>query len=214
MEQTKTDYVPSPETPHRLLRRAMQLSVFTVAYNILEGVISIAVGIRAGSIALAGFGLDSAVESLSGLIMIWRFSSPLSSERAERREAAAVKLVGWSFFLFGLYVLYESVTRLAFRERPEPILIGIIVAAVSTIAMPVLYKLKLDTGRAIGSRALIADSKETLACFFLSVSLLTGLGLNYLGGIWWADPAVGLVVAGFLFREGYEVLEGEDDGGD
>ena len=198
----------------RLTRRARVLSYVTVGYNIIEGIVSIAAGIAAGSIALAGFGLDSAVESLSGLIMVWRFSPRVDHETLERRETRALKLVGASFFVFAAYVLFESAMTLWAQERPEPSLFGIIIAAVSCITMPVLYVLKRDTGRALGSRALIADSKETLACLYLSISLFIGLGLNYVWGLWWADPVTGLVIAWFLYREGMEAFEGEEDDDD
>ncbi len=201
---------------HALEKRALHLSWFTVIYNILEGVISIAAGAAAGSIALIGFGLDSFLESLSGGVMIWRFtgSASRSSEETERIESRAEKLVGVTFFLFAAYVFYESVEKLILGETPAPSLVGIVVALVSIVVMPALYVKKRRTGVALGSRALVADSKETLACTWLSVSLLGGLSLNYLFGLWWADPAVGLLVVWFLVREGFEALQGEEDDDD
>jgi len=185
----------------------------TVAYNVLEGLVSILAGVMAGSIALIGFGLDSAVESLSGGIMIWRFRlhGRVSAEREEQLEQRAARLVGITFFILGLYVLYESAEGLLKREAPDPSLMGIIIAAVSLIIMPWLAVTKRRVGQAIGSRSLMADAKETLACAWLSAALLVGLGLNSLFGLWWADPAAGLIVAGFLFREGYETLFEDDE---
>jgi len=204
---------PDGSTAH-LNKKALKLSYFTVGYNIFEGLISIGAGIIASSIALAGFGIDSFIESLSGGIMIWRFSisKSLSRKQEEKIEEKAVKLIGYTFFIFGLYVLYESVSKLYFHEKPGPSLIGIIIALVSCIVMPLLFYMKYQTGKALNSKALIADSKETLACVFLSFSLLVGLSLNYLFGIWWADPAVGLIIVFFLFREGKEALAGDNDG--
>jgi len=189
--------------------KAFFLSRFTVGYNILEGVLSIAAGAMAGSIALVGFGLDSFVESLSGGVMIWRLrkSETLTGEQEERKERRALMLISWTFFIFAAYVLYESGEKIYFREAPEPSLFGIVIAAASLAVMPVLYVQKLRTGRALGMRSLIADSKETLACVYLSTSLLAGLGMNYLWGWWWADPAAGLIVALFLFREGMEAFD-------
>jgi len=194
-----------------LRRKALFLSRFTVGYNILEGVLSIAAGAMAGSIALVGFGLDSFVESLSGGVMIWRLrkSETLTGEQEERRERHALMLIGWTFFIFATYVLYESGEKIYFREAPEPSLFGIVIAAASLAVMPVLYVQKLRTGRALDMRSLIADSRETLACVYLSASLLAGLGMNYLWGWWWADPAAGLIVALFLIREGMEAFETE-----
>lgn len=195
-------------------KKALYLSIFTVAYNFLEGIVSIAAGAAAGSIALIGFGLDSFVESLSGGVMIWRFGgrSELSKEEEERREARALKLVGYTFFVLGAYVAYECLKKLILREPSEPSIIGIIIAVVSLIVMPVVFYMKYKLGKSVGSRGLVADSKQTLACCYLSLSLLAGLGLNYLYGIWWADPAAGLVIVAFLFKEGLEAVRGEHDG--
>ena len=196
-------------TIEHLNKKALELSYFTVGYNIIEGLVSIAAGIIASSIALTAFGLDSFIESLSGVIIIWRFSitKRSGSEQEEETEKKAVKLIGYTFFILGMYVLYESVSKLYFQEKPEPSLFGIVIAVVSCIVMPVLFYIKYQTGKALDSKALIADSKETLACVFLSFFLLVGLGLNYLFGLWWADPVAGLIIMFFLVREGIETLE-------
>lgn len=194
-----------------LHRKALYLSVFTVAYNIVEGIVSITAGFLAGSIALVGFGLDSVVESLSGGVMVWRFSrhGRISEAEEERVEAKAARLVAYTFFVLGAYVLYESLEKLIYGEMPEPSLLGIIIAAASLIVMPVLFYLKYRVGKSIGSPGLVADSKQTLACVFMSAALLAGLGLNYLYGLWWADPAAGLVIVAFLIKEGVETLREE-----
>ena len=194
-----------------LRQRALLLSYLTVGYNILEGVVSILAGYLAGSIALVGFGLDSFVESLSGGIMIWRFRRhpDLTPEEEERREKLAIKLVGWTFFVLAAYVLYESLEKLIFQEAPSPSLLGIIIASVSLILMPLLFYLKHRTGTDMGSASLRADAKQTLACALLSLALLVGLGLNYLYGFWQADPIIGLVIVAVLAREGYETLKEE-----
>ncbi len=195
-----------------LKKRALWLSYFTVGYNILEGILSIVAGSLARSIALIGFGLDSFVESLSGSVMIWRFrkSGKISEEEEEKVERKATRLIGYSFFILGAYVLYESSKKLYLQEIPNPSLLGIIVAIASMIVMPILFYMKYQTGKKIGSRGLIADSKETLACVFLSGALLIGLGLNYLYGLWQADPIVGFVIVIFLIKEGYNTMKGED----
>lgn len=198
----------------KLGRRALLLSYFTVGYNVLEGFISIIAGAMAGSIALIGFGLDSFVESLSGGVMIWRFRKlgKLSKEEEKDIEGKATKLIGYTFFVLAIYVLYESISKLVFQEIPDSSLFGIIIAIVSLIIMPILFYQKYQTGKALGSRSLVADSKETLACIFLSFALLIGLGANYLFGLWQADPIVGLTVVVFLVWEGFETLrEGDSD---
>ncbi len=194
-----------------LHRKALYLSIFTVGYNMVEGIVSVIAGLLAGSVALTGFGLDSFVESLSGGVMIWRFSKHgrISEEEEERIEARAAKLVAYTFFVLGAYVLFESLKKLVYREIPEPSLLGIFIATASLIVMPVLFYLKYRIGKSIGSSGLVADSKQTLACVFLSAALLVGLGLNYMYGLWWADPAAGLIIVGFLIREGYETLKEE-----
>ena len=194
-----------------LRRNALLLSYFTVGYNIIEGIVSILAGVLAGSIALIGFGLDSFVESLSGSVMIWRFRKheQMSEEEEERIEAKAVRLIAYTFFILGTYVLYESIKKLYLQEMPDPSLFGIIIAIVSIIVMPVLFYMKYRTGKTINSRSLVADSKQTLVCCILSVALLIGLGLNYLYGFWQADPIVGFVTVIFLIREGYIALREE-----
>jgi divalent metal cation (Fe/Co/Zn/Cd) transporter len=128
-------------TTNALQKKALLLSYLTVGYNIIEGVISLLAGYLAGSIALVGFGLDSFVETLSGAIMIWRFRrhADLPPEEEERREKLAVKLVGWTFFLLAAYVLYESLKKLIFQEAPAPSLLGIAIATISLILMPLLF---------------------------------------------------------------------------
>jgi divalent metal cation (Fe/Co/Zn/Cd) transporter len=191
----------------KLSRRALLLSYFTVAYTGLEGVLSVLAGGLTSSIALVGFGMDSLVESISGGTMIWRFRQTRLSEAEEKKvEARAVKLVGWSFFVLAAYVLFEAARKLINREVPEPSLFGIIIAATSLVVMPVLFIAKQRTGRKLGSRSLLADSKQTLACTFMSFALLLGLLANRLFGFWQADPVVGLFIGTWLVREGVETL--------
>lgn len=194
-----------------LRRKALFLAWFTVGYNILEGVLSIAVGAASGSVALVGFGLDSAVETLSGAVMIWRFRNydTISEEEEERVERRATRLVGYTFIILAAYVVFASIRSLYGREVPERTLLGILIASVSLLVMPLLARVKYRTGQALGSRSLMADSRETLACSLLSAALLVGLGLNYAFGLWQADPLAGLLIAVFLVREGYEALASE-----
>jgi divalent metal cation (Fe/Co/Zn/Cd) transporter len=185
---------------------ALRLEYFTVVYNIVEAIASIIFGSVAGSIALVGFGLDSIVESLSGLILIWRLNQhdTCSHEKEKKIEKTAQRFVAITFFILGIYVLYESVSKLLTHEISQPSPVGIIIAIISLIVMPVLAWRKQVVGTVIGSKALIADSKETIACAFMSGALLIGLGANYLLGFWQADPLAGLIIVIFLFREGFE----------
>lgn len=191
-----------------LYKKALLSEYFTVGWNVLEGIIAIAAGVIAGSIALVGFGLDSYIEVTSGLVLIWRlrkhgFSDDEGEEAAEKR---AIFFVGATFFLLAFYVIYESGKKLIFQEQPEESLIGIILAAVSLIVMPFLALYKKKIAIEIKSRALRADALETLACSYLSLTLLLGLGANYLFGWWWADPVAALTMVYFLVKEGWEAV--------
>jgi cation diffusion facilitator family transporter len=191
-------------TEAQLHTRALRLSWFTVAYNVLEGLVSVAAGTLAGSVALVGFGLDSFVESLSGGIMIWRFGA--RSGRAADRERRAIRLVGYTFWVLGAYVLWESAEKLLRGERPEPTVLGIAITVVSLLVMPALYLAKWRTAERLGSRSLAADSRQTLACMGMSAAVLVGLVVNQLFGLWQADPVIGLLIALLLFREGRETI--------
>ena len=202
-------------TRPQLLRRGILLEWLTVAWNIIEGVIAIAAGLVAGSPALVGFGVDSAVETTSGVVLLWRLTAEsrgsLDEEQVERVEHQAERLVGIAFLLLSAYVAFESIRSLVTGEAPDASPVGIVLTAVSIVVMLWLAGQKRRTGEALGSRALVADSKQTYACWYLSVTTLVGLGLNAVLGWWWADPVAGLVIVVFLLREAAEALRGEDD---
>lgn len=193
----------------KLVKKGLRLEYFTVSYNFLEAIVAILFGSIASSIALIGFGMDSIVETLSGFVLIWRLNQhqDLTEEEEERIEKKAMKFVAITFFILGTYVLIQSVLKLIDGTPPDPSLPGIILAFVSIIIMPLLAYQKIKVGKQIDSGALVADAKETVACAFLSVALLLGLGLNYLFGLWQADPIVGFIIVFFLFREGRESWE-------
>lgn len=196
-------------TVDRLYARGLALEYVTVGYNIVEALVSILFGSLSNSIALVGFGLDSIVESLSGMVLIWRLRKHGSMTREEEAhvERQAMKFVAITFIVLGIYVLFESVRRLMTGEQPDPSLPGIVIACTSIVVMPVLAYNKYRIGKRIGSKALVADSKETSVCFILSLALLLGLVLNQFFGLWQADPVVGLLIALFLFREGREIWQ-------
>ena len=189
-----------------LYKKGLLLEYFTVAYNAVEAVAAIVFGKIANSIALIGFGLDSIMESLSGIVLIWRLHKhgKISEEEEEEVERKAMKFVAATFFILGGYVLFQSLEKLITKDIPDPSLPGIILAVVSIIVMPFLGFKKMKVGQQIKSQALIADAKETFACALLSIALLLGLSLNYTLGLWQADALAGLVIVIFLFREGRE----------
>jgi divalent metal cation (Fe/Co/Zn/Cd) transporter len=193
----------------QLRRRAQLLAWATVGYNAVEAAVAISAGVIAGSVALVSFGLDSCVEVLSALAVSWQFAG--RGARSEEREALALRLVALAFFALAVYVTVESVRSLLGADRAQTSVVGIAVAAVSLIVMPVLSVAKRRVGRALGSVAVVADSTQTLLCTYLSAVLLAGLLLNSLFGWWWADPAAGLVIAAVAVREGIEAWRGDDD---
>jgi divalent metal cation (Fe/Co/Zn/Cd) transporter len=154
-----------------------------------------------------GFGLDSCVEVASGMVLIWRLCKHGSGdEEEEAAEKRAVLFVGITFFLLALYVTFESGKKLLFHEHPNESLIAIILAIVSLIVMPLLAWYKKKIAAEINSRALLADALETLACSYLSLTLVVGLGANALFGWWWADPLAALAMVYFLLKEGWEAV--------
>jgi divalent metal cation (Fe/Co/Zn/Cd) transporter len=199
-----------------LVRRGRWLEYFTIIYNSLEGIIAIGAGVVAGSIALVGFGFDSLIEVTSGAALLWRLNLDADEERRERVEAISLRIVGVCFVLLAIYVSYDSIKSLMGHEAPEESVVGIIMAAVSLIVMPLLVGAKRKVARGINSKALMADSKQTEVCTYLSAILLVGLVLNALLGWWWADPVAALIMVPIIAREGVEALRGEtccDDGG-
>lgn len=198
-----------------LIRRGLVLEYLTVGWNVLEGLIAIVAGLLSGSVALVAFGMDSLVEIISGLVLIWRLRAEdrgdLDDAALERTERRAELLVGGAFMVLAAYVTIESLRSLLQAEAPEASPIGIVLTALSIVVMLWLARAKRETGEALGSRALIADSKQTRACWYLSAVALVGLGLNALLGWWWADPVAALAIAVLLVREGWEALSGDDD---
>lgn len=202
---TRTFALLTPERRATLARRAQLLAGASVVYNVVEAVVAIAAGRVAGSAALIGFGLDSTVEVASGLIILWQFRHPLP----ESREQLAGRLIGLSFFALALYVTYESLSALLTGSRPDSSTVGIVLATLSLMVMPVLSWAQRRTGRELGSSAVHADGTQTLLCTYLSAVLLVGLLANALLGWWWLDAVAALVIAGVAVREGLEAWRGE-----
>lgn len=199
----------------RLLARALQLEYLTVGWNVIEGVIAVTAALAAGSVALLGFGIDSFVETISGLVLIWRLrreaTGTLDEEAIEAIERRAERLVGASFFLLAAYITFDAITTLLAQEKPEASPVGIALTAVSIGVMLWLARAKRRVATALGSRALAADAEQTQACWYLSVVVLAGIGLNAALGWWWADPVAALGVVVLLVREGLEAWRGDED---
>lgn len=193
------------------IRRGLRLEYLTLGYNVVEAAVSIVSGLLAGSVALIGFGVDAVIESISGAIMLWRLNAD-EHHRREEFEKRALKLIGWSFLLLAAYVGYEAVEKLWVREAPERSIPGIAIACCSIVIMPVLARKKRAVGQSIGSAAMVADSRQTQLCSWLSAILLGGLLLNAAAGWWWADPVAGLAMVPIIVREGLAGLRGETCG--
>lgn len=188
------------------LRRGRLLEYLTIGWNILEGVVAVGSGLVAGSAALVGFGIDSFIESLSGGALLWRLRS---DEDSERRERIALRLVGVSFLALAAYVAFDAGKSLVLREPPEGSYVGIGLAALSLVVMPLLARAKRRVAAGLSSRAMQADSRQTDICAYLSAILLGGLLLNAVLGWWWADPVAALVMVPIIVKEGVEALRGE-----
>jgi divalent metal cation (Fe/Co/Zn/Cd) transporter len=191
----------------RLAGRVKLLSWLSLAWMTVEGAVAIAAGIVAGSIALIGFGLASAIEGLASVIIIWRFTGHrVLSHAAEQR---AQKLVAVQFFLLAPYVALESVRSLLGGEHPDVSWVGIGLSIGSVIFMPMLGIAKQRLADQLGSAATAGEGRQNMLCAYLAGALLVGLLGNALVGAWWLDPTVGLLIAGVAVKEGAEAWQGE-----
>lgn len=196
------------------LRHAIRLEYVTVGWNVVEGLVAVSAAVSAGSVALLGFGIDSFVESASGAVLIWRLAAErerrLSAHAVAELDARAHRFVALSLFLLAGYVAFDAISTLWSQEHPEASIVGIVVTTISIAVMWWLARQKRRAARALGSRALEADAFQTTACWWLSLVVLTGIGLNAMAGWWWADPLAALGMTYFLIREGHEAWRGED----
>jgi divalent metal cation (Fe/Co/Zn/Cd) transporter len=190
-------------------RRGRRLEYFTIGWNSLEGLIAISAGLLAGSISLVGFGADSFIEVTSGAALLWRMAGDADHRQREHREFVTLRIVGACFLALAIYVAYEAIHDLVRRSQSETSRVGIALACVSLVVMPLLSHAKRRVGRAMGSAAMHADAKQTEFCTYLSAILLGGLLLNALFGLWWADSIAALVMVPIIVKEGIDGLRGE-----
>lgn len=184
----------------RLLRWGVRLELFSVAWDIVEGVIAVTAGVISGSTTLMGFGLESVVEVTAAGTLYWRLRKELHSEApAEKAERRALQIVAVAFLLLAGYVGFEAVSKLIQQEGPESSIVGIAMAGAALVVMPFLALAKRRTGRALESEALVADSRETIASTYLAFTVVAGLGLNMTLGWWWSDSVAALCMIPYLF---------------
>ncbi|MBZ5663750.1 MAG: cation transporter [Acidobacteriia bacterium] len=167
-----------------IAHRGKRLEYFTIDWNCLEGLVALIAGALAGSISLAGFGIDSFIEVTSGTTLLWRMAVDSEEQTRERNERLNLRVVGACFLALSIYIAFESVSDLMSRKAPEHSIPGIIVACVSLVVMLILSRARKDVGSNLGSAAMNADAKQTDFCVYLSAVLLAGLLLNVVLG-WW-----------------------------
>lgn len=194
-----------PDERRRLLSRRIRLLVAaTISYNVIEAIVALSEGARVSSSALIGFGLDSVIEVASAAAVAWQFAG----RDPEAREHVALRIIACSFFGLAAYVTVDATRALLGVGEARHSTIGIVLAALSLVIMPVLSYAQRCAGRALGSLSAVADSKQTLLCTYLSAVLLVGLLLNSTLGWAWADPIAGLVIAAIAVREGIQAWRG------
>jgi divalent metal cation (Fe/Co/Zn/Cd) transporter len=187
-----------------------RLEYFTIAWHLLEGAISLLAGLAAGSLSLVGFGIDSLIELVSGIAVLWRMSQDHRIEQRERNEKLTLKLIGWSFIALALYLIFESIVSLIDRKAPEHSPVGIAIAILSLVAMPTLSRAKRRVGARLHSPAMYADAKQADFCAYLAGILLAGLVLNYWFKWWWVDPIAATAMALIVSRSEKQVGQYQD----
>ena len=197
-----------PDRRDALARRVRWFVAATITYNVIEAVVAIAAGRAASSTALIGFGLDSVIEVSSAAAVAWQFSARDPRVR-DAREQRTLRIIALSFFALAVYVTVESGRALLGTARAEESTVGIALAALSLLVMPVLSFAQRRAGRQLGSASAVADSKQTLVCTYLSAVLLIGLALNAMLGWSWADPLASLAIAAIAIKEGLSAWHGD-----
>jgi divalent metal cation (Fe/Co/Zn/Cd) transporter len=205
---------PGPATEHTRrvvtsLRRAYRLEYATIGWNTVEGAIALTFGIRAGSVALTAFGIDSVIEVFSAIVVLFELRGHSGHDGHVKAERRFLQLIGGGFFLLAAYVITESTWDLLNQSRPDQSIPGIVLTAASLATMWLLASAKHREGHRIDCLPLIADSRETRLCSLLSAVALAGLALNAAFGWWWADPIAALGIAVMAAVEGVEAWSGE-----
>jgi divalent metal cation (Fe/Co/Zn/Cd) transporter len=209
VESTALPVIPSAPGQDRehLVRRAKLLARLGLAWHGIEAAVAIGAGVVAGSIALVGFGADSLIEMLAGAVLLWRFAG--SDGEGEEREHPAHRLIAATFWLIAAYVGIQAIRNLVVGEHADASYVGIALAAVTLVTMPLLATAKARVGEKLHSTAVKSEGRQTALCAYLSAALLVGLGANAALGWWWADPVAALVIAGVAVREGRQAWHGE-----
>jgi divalent metal cation (Fe/Co/Zn/Cd) transporter len=198
---------PRDEHRRQLVRWARALAWLGLAWHIVEAAVAIGAGVAASSVALVGFGADSLIEGLAGIVVIWLMAQSRSSSAAAERRAQ--QLIAATFGLLAAYIAVESLRDLVAGHHPQVSWVGVALSVVTLATMPPLGARKRRVGEQLGSAATASESRQTLLCAYLSAALLTGLLANAVLGWWWADPIAALAIAGVAAREGGEAWRGD-----
>jgi divalent metal cation (Fe/Co/Zn/Cd) transporter len=209
LELTRDAQLPKQQESNWLdaARRARLLSWASLAWMTVEGAVGIVAALVAGSVALLGFGIDSAIEGLASVIVIWRFTG--SRTLADTSEARAQKAVAVSFFLLAPFVAQQAIRTLLDARHPETSWVGIGLSIGSIVFMPLLGRAKQRLGRQLGSAATAGEGSQNLLCAYMAAGVLAGLVANAAFGWWWLDPVVALSIAALAVHEGIEAWQGE-----
>ena len=194
----------------RRARLAKRLAWASLAWLCIEGSVGVAAGLIAGSVALVGFGLDSAIEGLASFIVVWRFTG--GRTLSDSSERTAQKLVAVSFYLLAPYVAFESLAALLAEHHADTSVVGICLTAGTLFICPWLGIAKRRLGAKLGSAATRGEGTQNLLCAYLAAATLIGLVANTAAGIWWLDPAAGLFIAAACLRAGWQTWRGEECG--
>ena len=214
MTEVRDDASPRMDEQRRLHQRASRLQWFLVVYNVVEGAVAVTAGILAGSVALVGFGFDSAIEVVADgavALRLRRAGVEASEESRERAERRALRVVAITFFALAIYIAVEAGSALFSGEEPDTSVVGLVLSVLSLLIMPATALAQHRTGRRLGSRAVLAAAVETWVCAYLSLALLVGIGLHVAFGWAWADAVAALAMLPVVIWQGFETLEESRD---
>jgi divalent metal cation (Fe/Co/Zn/Cd) transporter len=192
-----------------LVARGRRLEYLTIGWNTFEALVALASGVLAGSVALMGFGLDSAIETAAAVILLWRLRADKDPTRRQQSDRTARRMVGICFLLLAAYIAIESIRRLWMREAPTRSIPGVLIAVAAVIVMPLLARAKRRVAAELGSRALHSDSRQADFCAYLSAILLVGLALQFVFGGWWIDLLAALMMVPIIAREGVQGMRAQ-----
>lgn len=197
---------PRPRTPDEthadqgrdaLLRRGLVLEYATLGWNVIGVIVLAVAAIAAGSVALAGFGVDSLIEIVASAVVVWQ----LRGEQGSQRERRALRIIAVAFVLLAAYIAVQSALTFGSKTHPRHSTLGIVWLTVTVLAMFSLAAGKRRTGHRLGNRVLQTESTVTLIDGALAAAVLTGVALNAAAGWWWADPLSALVILIYGLRE-------------